>query len=105
MVEVTANTQGDAVSRMLQLTAKQLKITNMRWTGKGPDDIHMLLVELDNARTLREAMFKGVSDLMSLKETNDLPEWLQAKLAMMVLNARAELDLRIAAREPPKVPA
>ena len=106
MAEITSGTQGDAVSRMLQLESKQLKLDNIRWTGKGYDDVRAVLIALDDARTLRDALLRGVTDIMHMKETGELPEAVQARLAMIVLNARAEIDLKTANRNPPpKVPA
>ena len=98
MVEVTSGTQGDAVSRMFQLEAKTLKIPGLKWTGKGHDDVRMILAELDSARTFKDALFRGINDLLHMTEMEQLPEAMQAKVAMIVLNARAEIDLKIIER-------
>jgi hypothetical protein len=98
MTEVTASTQGDAVSRLIQLDARTLKLTGLKWTGKAYEDIRMVLSELDNARTFRDAILRGVNELLQMPEARSLPEAMQAKLFATVLNARAELDLRVEAR-------
>ena len=97
MVEATTGTQGDAVSRLLQLEAKLLRV-GLKWTGKGHDDIRLTLSELDNARTVKDALFLGIEELLRMPEANALPEAMQAKLAAIVLHARALLDLRVEAR-------
>lgn len=102
MSDITLGTGGDAVSKMLQVIAKDLKVAGIKWIGKGPEDCRQLLVEIYNVRLLKDALWIGMRELLAMKEMTELPEPLQAKIAAIVLNARAQFELQI--KYPQQVP-
>ncbi len=84
---------GDALSRLIQLQAGRYEI-RLAWVGNGTSD----LVTLCNAYAVQARMAKhlwtGMRELMMMvTEIKDLPEPIQAKIASIVLQAQALIDL------------
>lgn len=92
MAELITKTDGDALSKLIQLQASRYDI-RLAWVGRGVDD----LVALVNAHAVQARMAKhlwtGMRELMRLPEMSLLPEPLQAQIASIVLKAQALVDL------------
>ena len=90
--------QGDSLSQLLQIRARMFGIS-LKWTGRAIDDIDMLCQEYWNRKTFNQCMWdNGVRELMSMSEFNTLPESMQAKIASIVLKARAHFEQKVAQR-------
>lgn len=92
MVESIIKTDGDALSRLIQLQAGRYDI-RLTWTGKGVED----LIALVNAHAVKARMAKhlwtGTRELMQMPEMAALSEPLQAQIASIVLKAQTLVDL------------
>jgi hypothetical protein len=92
MAEITNNSNGDALSKLLQLQAGRHEI-KLNWTGRGIDD----LVALCNAHAVRARMAKhlwtGMCELMMMEEMKQLPDPLQAQISSIILKAQTLVDL------------
>ena len=106
MAELITKTDGDALSRLIQLQAGRNDI-RLAWVGKGTED----LVALVNAHAVQDCMAKhlwtGIRELMHMPEMRELPEPLQAQIMPIVLKAQALTELENEAHakrlaEPPK---
>jgi hypothetical protein len=92
MADIVTKTEGDALSRLIQLQAGRHEI-RLNWTGKGVDD----LVSLCNAHAVKARLAKhlwtGLRELMQMPELRELPEALQAQITSIVLKSQALTDL------------
>jgi hypothetical protein len=92
MADIVTKTEGDALSRLIQLQAGRHEI-RLNWTGKGVDD----LVSLCNAHAVKARLAKhlwtGLRELMQRPELRELPEALQAQITSIVLKSQALTDL------------
>jgi hypothetical protein len=84
--------QGDALSQLIQTIARENNIKDLRWTGQARVDIKMLLIEMYNARLIKEYLWQAMTELCGMPEMKDLPEALQAKIMAIILTARAKID-------------
>lgn len=92
MAELITKTDGDALSRLIQLQAGRHDI-RLTWSGSGTAD----LIALCNAHAVKARMSKhlwtAVRELMQMPEFALMPEALQAQVASIVLKAQALLEL------------
>lgn len=92
MSEFITKTDGDALSRLIQLQAGRHDI-RLAWVGNGTTD----LIALVNAHAVKARLAKhlwtGMRELMQMPELKDLPEPLQAQIMSIVLQAQALTDL------------
>ncbi len=84
--------QGDEVSKLLQFHAKQLGV-DMRWTGKGTEDVVALLVKLFNSEVIRVAAVKALDAISTAAAEPEFPESLKASIAAAILNMSANIQL------------
>lgn len=92
---------GDAVSRLLQVYAKEFGLKRV-WSGIGHVDARALIADNVNLKMMKECIYDGVKDLYAMPELTTLPEAVQAKMMAIILNARAcvELQLKDATKAP-----
>lgn len=92
MAELITKTDGDALSRLIQLQASRHDI-RLPWVGQGTAD----LIALINAHAVQARMSKhlwtGIRELMHMPEMRTLPEPLQAQIMSIVLKAQALTEL------------
>ena len=92
MAELITKTDGDALSRLIQLQAGRHDI-RLAWVGNGTSD----LVALVHAHALKARMAKhlwtGLRELMQMPEMSELPEPMQAKIASIVLYSQSLTEL------------
>jgi hypothetical protein len=92
MAELITRSDGDALSRLIQLQAGRYDI-RLVWTGKGTED----LIAMCNAHSVQARMAKhlwtGMRELMLMPEMKDLPDPIQAQVASIILKAQALVDL------------
>jgi hypothetical protein len=89
---------GDSLSQLLQVRARNFGI-RLKWTGKAIEDLDALCQEYWNRKNFNECLWdNGLRELMLMPEYNELPEALQAKIASIVLKARAHFELRATQR-------
>lgn len=86
---------GDSVSRLLQVVAKDVGITGIKWHGRGKEDVRAVMLELFNSLTVKDVLWEGVKELMGMPELTSMPEPLQAKIAAIILTARAKIELQL----------
>jgi hypothetical protein len=86
---------GDSVSRLLQLYAKEIGLKRV-WAGNAQADCRGVVVDLYNAKLLKDALWSGLQELYAMPQLKDLPEPVQVKMMAVVLSAKAiaELDTR-----------
>lgn len=83
---------GDAIGRLVKLLAGRVDI-NLRWTGKGREDIALLCTHASNAALTAKHLWDGISELGKMDEFKSLPEPMQAKIAAIILQAHGNLAL------------
>jgi hypothetical protein len=92
MAELITKTDGDALSRLIQLQAGRQDI-RLAWTGRGTED----MIALINAHAVQARMAKhlwgGVRELMQMPELRQLPEAVQAQMMSIVLKAQALTEI------------
>lgn len=92
MAEIITKTDGDALSRLIQLHAGRYDI-RLTWTGAGTAD----LIALCNAHAAKARLAKhlwtGMRELMQMPELRELPDALQAQIASIILQAQVLTDL------------
>jgi hypothetical protein len=89
---------GDSLSQLIQVRARQFGI-RIKWTGRAVEDIDALCQEYWNRKNFNECLWdNGLRELMLMAEYQQLPEAMQAKIASIVLKARAHFELRVAQR-------
>jgi len=98
MAEVTYKTDGDALSRLIQLHAGRHDI-RMNWTGNGTSD----LIALCNAHSVKARLAKhlwtGMRELMQMPEMALLPEPIAAQIMSIVLKSQALTALETEAHQ------
>lgn len=84
--------RGDALSQLIQTLARdiQLKLTA---SGRGLDDLRAIMVRCVNVEMAHQEIWKGVSLLFQMNETNTLPEPVKAQMASIVLAAKANMEI------------
>jgi hypothetical protein len=92
VVDVTVG-PGDAVSRLLQVIAKDVGVKDVRWTGKSNDDIRLVLTRMYNAELVKDSLWEGMMTLARMKEWLELSESIQAQVFAIILRARALIEL------------
>jgi hypothetical protein len=85
-------TEGDALSRLIQLQAARYDI-RLAWSGKGIDDLASLLNAHAVKARISKHLWTGIQDLMRMPELMTLPEPLQAQIMSIVLKSQALTDL------------
>jgi hypothetical protein len=92
MADLITKTDGDALSKLIQLQAGRHDI-RLTWSGKGVTD----LISLCNAHAAQARVAKhlwtGVRELMQMPELLQLPEPVQAQIMSIILKAQAMVDL------------
>lgn len=91
MAEVSL-TEGDALSRLIQLQAGRRDI-RLTWTGKGVDDLTALLNAHAIKARLAKHLWTSTRELMQMTEMKELPEALRAQMISTILKAQALTDL------------
>jgi len=92
MAEVTYKTDGDALSRLIQLQAGRYEI-RLNWTGKGVDDLVSLCTAHSVKARLAKHLWSGLRELMQMPELALLPEPVAAHIMSIVLKSQALTDL------------
>lgn len=92
MAELITKTDGDALSRLIQLQAGRYDI-KLVWSGSGVSD----LIAICNAHAVQARLAKhlwtGMRELMQMPEIREIPEPLQAQIMSIVLKAQALVEL------------
>jgi hypothetical protein len=92
MAEFITKTDGDALSKLIQLQAGRHEI-RLAWTGNGTTD----LLALCNAHSVQARMAKhlwnGIRELMHMPELREMPEAVQAQIMSTVLKAQALTEI------------
>jgi hypothetical protein len=89
---------GDSLSQLVQIRARNFGIA-LKWTGRAIEDIDTLCQEYWNRKNFNQCLWdNGLRELMLMPEYKDLPESMQAKIASIVLKARAHFELRVSQR-------
>lgn len=79
---------GDAISRLVQLQAARVGV-RLKWNGEANYDIALLCVEASNAHLVAKYLWDGMKELKEMKEFDELPDALQAKIATIILKSHA----------------
>ena len=89
---------GDSLSQLVQVRARNFGI-RIKWTGRAIEDIDQLCQEYWHRKNFNECLWdNGLRELMLMPEYSTLPEPMQAKIASIVLKARAHFELKVAQR-------
>jgi hypothetical protein len=92
MAELITKSDGDALSRLIQLQAGRHDI-RLVWSGNGVTD----LIAMCNAHAVQARMAKhlwtGMRELMQMEEIGSLPDPLRAQIASIILKAQVMVDL------------
>jgi hypothetical protein len=89
---------GDSLSQLVQIRARNFDI-RIKWTGRAIEDIDQLCQEYWNRKNFNECLWdNGLRELMTMPEYGTLPEAMQAKIASIVLKARAHFELKVSQR-------
>ena len=96
--------QGDSLSQLVQVRARNFGI-RIKWTGRAIEDIDALCQEYWTRKNFNECLWdNGLRELMLMPEFQTLPEPMQAKIASIVLKARAHFELKVSQRAQEKKP-
>jgi hypothetical protein len=87
----------DALSGLVQLSSKRLGV-DLKWTGKGLDDLHQLALLASNTNILSKTMWEGLQELWAMPELKQLPEPIYAKICAIILKTRAVSELNMEKR-------
>ena len=100
----------DPISSLVQLQARRLGV-DLKWTGKGIEDIQLLALDNSNKTLLSKQLWNAIKELWEMPELKELPEPVYAKICSIILAARGrtELDLqrrntRAASGQPQQLP-
>lgn len=88
---------GDSLSQLIQLHCRKAGVSE-KWTGKGREDLDLLVIDCSNKTLLSKKLWNGIKKLMEMKETNELPESVKAQICSIVLEARTHFELALDAR-------
>lgn len=89
--------RGDAVSQLVQTLAKAIKFDDVKFTGKGEDDIANVLRFAKSAQIARTEILTAIATIMAypkVKELMEADETFQASVVVPLLKARAQISLR-----------
>ena len=92
MTAVTVG-QGDAVSKLLQVLAKDIGIKDIKFIGKGMEDAKNILTQLHNSKLITESLWTGLTELYQMPQMKEFPEPIQAQLMAIILTAKAKIEL------------
>lgn len=98
---------GDALSQILQLSARAAGLTDWRWSGNGLQDVEQLVIMAANVRAANTQLMKSLAEIVNIPEFATLQrerEDIGARVALLVLRSRALMDLAAQAKAPQKVP-
>lgn len=84
--------RGDATSQLVQTMARSIGL-QIKATGKGNEDIALLVQRTYNAELSREEIWKGVAELFQMAEMGTLPEPMKAKIAGIILRAKSNTEI------------
>jgi two-component SAPR family response regulator len=87
----------DPLSSLIQLQARRLGV-EVKWSGKGNEDLWALLVDDSNKTILSKQLWNGLKELWEMPELKQLPEPVYAKICAVILAARARTDLDLQKR-------
>lgn len=87
----------DPLSGLIQLNARRLGV-DLKWGGKGLDDLMLLIQDDSNKTILSKELWTGLQELWGMPELSSLPEPIHAKICSIILKARALTDLSLAKR-------
>jgi hypothetical protein len=90
-------TAPDPLSGLIQLQARRMGV-ELKWTGRGNEDLAMLVLDNSNKTLLSRQLWNGLKELWDMPELKDLPEPVHTKICAIILAARARTDLDIARR-------
>jgi hypothetical protein len=92
MAEILVKTEGDALSKLIQLQAGRYDV-RLTWSGNGVSDLAALLNAHAIKARLAKHLWTSTRSLMQMPEMAQLPEPVQAQIASIVLKAQALTDL------------
>lgn len=84
---------GDALSQLIQVTARQVGATAVQVTGKGQADLKFLITRYRDALIRNREWATAVKDIIDLIDSTDCPESVKAYVTAAVLRARVNGDL------------
>lgn len=87
----------DPLSSLVQLHARRLGV-DLKWSGKGNEDISLLVTDNSNKTLLSKQLWNGIKELWEMPELKELPEPVYAKICAIILAARARTDIDLARR-------
>lgn len=87
----------DPLSSLVQLHSRRLGL-DLKFTGKGNDDLALLVMDNSNKTLLSKQLWNGIKELWEMPELKELPEPVYAKICAIILAARARTDLDLAKR-------
>lgn len=90
-------TTSDAVSQLVQLAAKNAKLTTQLWSGKGHEDIQRVVNYAKNQEMIRTELWQALGDILrhdAIKKLLTENEDLQATVAAHILRARGNIELK-----------
>ena len=87
----------DPLSSLIQLQARRLGV-DLKWAGKGIEDLQMLVQDDSNKTILSKQLWNGIKELWEMPELKELPEPIYAKICSIILAARARTDMDLLKR-------
>ena len=85
---------GDAIARLVQLHAKRAGV-HLKWTGKGNDDLIMLVAHTSSQKLLAQCLWTGMKELWDMPELKQLSEPVYTKICSIILKAQANFEVRL----------
>ena len=85
-------TVGDGLSRLIQLQARRHEI-QLAWTGRGVEDLVLLMQAHMTKERLSRHLWVSVSELLDVCAVQQLPEAVHAAICSIILRARALTEL------------
>jgi len=89
--------RGDAVSQLVQTLAKAIGFDDVKFTGKGEDDIMNVLRFAKQAHIARGEVLQALGAIMvnpKVKELMETDSEFQVSIVVPILKARAQIQLR-----------
>lgn len=87
----------DPLSSLVQLHSRRLGL-DLKFTGKGNEDLSLLVTDDSNKTLLSKQLWNGIKELWEMPELKELPEPVYAKICAIILAARARTDLDLQKR-------
>src|SRR5271170_6365833 len=97
MGELITKTDGDSLSKLIQLQAGRYDI-RLAWVGQGTTDLIALIHAHAVQARMSKHLWTGLRELMMMPEMKTLPEPIQAQIMSIVLKSQALVELDNEAR-------